>query len=291
MPQALQNDSNMSTRLARREAATLRAEAPHMGLQTEPPPRTQARTDVAQPPSRTSSPTNSISSNLPQKNSGSGLIRSSSPTSQPQVQQQAILSGLTSSLRPRVDRRPSNATQPQILPLNGLPASLIPARVPLATSPLRIPKENLPSPASRPSADFVHTSSPLSVMATTSELPRSESPVSVQSHNLIPIPEAPPPRREHNNRVSFFDPVNQAALDRLVSGDYAEDGNPGDEETSQATMASIEEMLEGFEWASDDFFGRRRKNSKGAADLVGARLLDELIALEKVIHEIVPLIH
>jgi Skp family chaperone for outer membrane proteins len=44
-------------------------------------------------------------------------------------------------------------------------------------------------------------------------------------------------------------------------------------------MASVEEMLEGFEWASDDFFGK--KNAKGAADLVEARLLDELIALEK----------
>lgn len=102
--------------------------------------------------------------------------------------------------------------------------------------------------------------------------------------------EAPPPRREYNNRVSFFDPANQAALDRLVSGDFAEDEDVGDEETSQATIASIDDMLEGFEWASDELFGRR--NSMGAADLVGARLLDELVALEKVNHhQVIPLTH
>ena len=39
-------------------------------------------------------------------------------------------------------------------------------------------------------------------------------------------------------------------------------------------------MLEGYEWASDDMFGR--KSAKGAADLVEARLLDELLALDKV---------
>lgn len=88
-------------------------------------------------------------------------------------------------------------------------------------------------------------------------------------------------RREHNNRVSFFDPANQAALDRLVAGDWgSEEDADGAEETAEATMISVEEMLEGYEWASDDMFGR--KSAKGAADLVEARLLDELMALEKV---------
>ncbi|OAX44413.1 hypothetical protein K503DRAFT_706401 [Rhizopogon vinicolor AM-OR11-026] len=281
VPQALQNDSHVTTRPARREAATSRAETPQTGLYTEPPTRTQ----VARPPSRTSSPANSTSSSLPQNNSVSGSIRPSSPptTPQPQVQPPTTPSALLSSLRPRVNRRLSNATQPQVPPLNGLPTSLMPARAPLATPPLRVPKEILSSAVSRPSADLVHVPSPLTATAAT-QLPRSESPVSFRSHklpssNLIPAPEAPPPRREHNNRVSFFDPVNQATLDRLVSGDYAEDGSAGDEETSQATMASVEEMLEGFEWASEDYFGK--KNSKGAADLVGARLVDELVALEK----------
>ena len=46
-------------------------------------------------------------------------------------------------------------------------------------------------------------------------------------------------------------------------------------------MTSVEEMLEGYEWASDDILGRSR--SKGAVDQIAARLLDELMALEKVI--------
>lgn len=88
-------------------------------------------------------------------------------------------------------------------------------------------------------------------------------------------------RREHNNRVSFFDPANQIALDRLVAGDWgSEEDAEGAEETAEKTMISVEEMLEGYEWASDDILGR--KSVKGAADLVEARLLDELMALEKV---------
>ena len=60
----------------------------------------------------------------------------------------------------------------------------------------------------------------------------------------------------------------------------AEDGGDGEEETAQATMTSVEEMLEGYEWASDDVIGR--KTARGTADLIEARLLDELMALEKV---------
>ncbi|KAG1757754.1 exocyst complex component Sec3-domain-containing protein [Suillus lakei] len=280
--QAPQIDLNVTTGSARRQAPTSRAGTPQPGMRTEPPTRTL----VTRPPSRSSSPAGSNISNLPQNNSGSGAIRAPSPppASQLQGQPQTIPSGLPSSLRPRVIRRPSNATPPQNLSLNGLPANLGLTRAPLATPPLRTPKENYPFAASRPSGEFVHASSPLSATPTIGQLPRSESPISVRSQKppsskSMPAPEPPQPRREHNNRVSFFDPLNQAALDRLVAVDYAEDGSIGDEETSQATMASVEEMLEGFEWASDDFVGK--KNAKGAADLVEARLLDELIALEK----------
>lgn len=276
--QAPQTDSNITTGPARRQAAASRAGTPQPGMRTELPPRTQ----VARP----SSPAGSNISNLPQNNSGSGVIRPPSPppASQLQVQPQTVQSGLPSSLRPRVIRRPSNATPPPNPSSNGLPTNLVPTRAPLSSSPLRTPKEIYPFAVSRPSAEFVHASSPLSATPTVAQLPRSESPISVQSQKLpssksMPTPEPLQPRREHNNRVSFFDPLNQAALDRLVAGDYPEDGSAGEEETSQATMASVEEMLEGFEWASDDLFGK--KNAKGAADLVEARLLDELIALEK----------
>jgi len=44
-------------------------------------------------------------------------------------------------------------------------------------------------------------------------------------------------RREVNTRVSFFDPANQAILDRLIASEPgAEGGGDGEEETAQATM-------------------------------------------------------
>jgi hypothetical protein len=54
-----------------------------------------------------------------------------------------------------------------------------------------------------------------------------------------------------------------------------------EDESAQITMANVEEMLEGYEWASEEVIGR--KTSRGAADLIEARLLDELTALEKVV--------
>ena len=99
------------------------------------------------------------------------------------------------------------------------------------------------------------------------------------SRGTTPVPsEVPQPRRETNARVSFFDPANQAILDRLIASEP--DGGDGEEETAQATMTSVEEMLEGYEWASDDVIGR--KTARGTTDLIEARLLDELMALEKV---------
>lgn len=55
----------------------------------------------------------------------------------------------------------------------------------------------------------------------------------------------------------------------------------GEEETAQAMMSNVEEMIEGYEWAIDDVIGR--KSARGAADLIEARLLDELLALDKVL--------
>ncbi|KAG7099041.1 hypothetical protein E1B28_000920 [Marasmius oreades] len=91
-----------------------------------------------------------------------------------------------------------------------------------------------------------------------------------------PPTEPPPPRREQNTRISFFDPANQAAIDRLLSGSSEAEG---EEENAVATMSNVEEMIEGYEWASDDVMGR--KTARGAADLIEERLLDELMALEK----------
>ncbi len=54
----------------------------------------------------------------------------------------------------------------------------------------------------------------------------------------------------------------------------------GEDEGAQATLESVEEMLEGYEWASDDILGRRALT--GTAEQIEARLLDELMALDKV---------
>ena len=54
-----------------------------------------------------------------------------------------------------------------------------------------------------------------------------------------------------------------------------------EDESAQATLQSVEEMLEGYEWASDDILGRRALS--GTAEQIEARLLDELMALDKVI--------
>ena len=69
-------------------------------------------------------------------------------------------------------------------------------------------------------------------------------------------------------------------LDRLILGVDMQAEIDGEEENVQATLANVEEMIEGYEWASDDVVGR--KMARGAVDMIEARLLDELMALEKV---------
>lgn len=100
-----------------------------------------------------------------------------------------------------------------------------------------------------------------------------------------------------NARISFFDPQNQALLDRLLATDSAIVASSGvvggdnEEESVRATLTSVEEMLDGFEWATEDIFGKNSRGlglgagftGKGSAEQIEARLLDELMALEKVI--------
>ena len=110
-------------------------------------------------------------------------------------------------------------------------------------------------------------------------------------------------RRDANARISFFDPANQAVLDRLLStssgpssrpaamkedDDGKGDGDPKDFEedtldegdTVAATLANIEEMLEGYEWISDGLSGLSSR--RGPVEHIESRLLDELMLLEKV---------
>lgn len=107
----------------------------------------------------------------------------------------------------------------------------------------------------------------------------SSAPSALSPEKLAPenIPDA---RREQHTRVTFFDAANQTTIDRLISGSMNADPHvDGDDETAAVMMSSVEEMIEGYEWASDDVISRNF--SKGAAAMIEARLLDELLALEK----------
>ncbi|KAF9229108.1 hypothetical protein BS17DRAFT_771038 [Gyrodon lividus] len=234
--------------------------------------------------SRAASPADSMRNQPTREPTPSSTInqRPSSPSS---PSQQSSLSNLPSALRPRIGRRPSNATPP--LSAAGstmaLPSSIITPR-PHAPPPRPL-RENVQNHT--PSLELSYTPSPFSAYPATTTLhppARSESPLygnkPVSPVQTLKLAETPQMRREHNNRISYFDPVNQAVLDRLVAGDLDTEGHAeGAEETAQATMISVEEMLEGYDWASDDMLGRN--SAKGAADLVEARLLDELMALDK----------
>lgn len=139
------------------------------------------------------------------------------------------------------------------------------------------------------SATSVNVNRSTSSVLAPSDFRRSPSPASsshskpksvAQSRGPSMPPEQAQLRREQKARISFFDPANQSALDRLIFRGSGTSDPEGEEEGTQDIMANVEEMLEGYEWASDDILGRMR--GRGAVDQIAARLLDELMALEKV---------
>ncbi|KAG8989881.1 hypothetical protein FRB90_002028 [Tulasnella sp. 427] len=119
------------------------------------------------------------------------------------------------------------------------------------------------------------------------------TPASAPTQSRLRPPSPPPPaatasdqsvstpKRDPNARISFFDPANQAAADRLLFGASEGIGAFGEEDPAEATMANVEEMLEGIEWGFSGGYGAGRSGRTGAADMIEARLLDELMALEK----------
>ncbi|KAF8846217.1 hypothetical protein BDN67DRAFT_960913 [Paxillus ammoniavirescens] len=277
------------TSIASAPSATVSARLPVQlpsqldSAQVSPAP---AHSHIVKAPSRSASPADSTRNQPTREPTPSSTPSQQAPPPSSIAQQPS--SNVAGIPRPRIGRRPSNATSPPSTAgsTTALPASLMPAR-PHGSSP-RPPKEDGSNhTAAKPSLDLPYASSPLSAYPATAMLhppAHAETPMSankpVSRVWASKSAEMPQIRREHNNRVSFFDPANQAALDRLIAGglDTEEDAE-GADETAQATMISVEEMLEGYDWASDDMFGR--KSAKGAADLIEARLLDELMALEK----------
>jgi exocyst complex component 1 len=199
-------------------------------------------------------------------------VRRPSTTDSSSSQIPAINLPHSSPSRPPVDTPTTRTSRDTFQNLSGNRQSLdvspasFPSISPQSAYP-HTPSSLQPAPATR---------SDLSVSPASSNQPRKQS-----SQGVTPVPsETLQVRREHNARVSFFDPSNQASLDRLIASEPGAEGGEGEEETAQATMTSVEEMLEGYEWASDDVIGR--KTVRGTADLIEARLLDELMALEKV---------
>lgn len=140
-----------------------------------------------------------------------------------------------------------------------------PAAAPLVTSPLEIPKKKSMDTSASPKA---------------LNRPRKKSDVAdPRDRPPLPVTLNQGAKKDPYARISFFDPGNQAAADRLlaVSGDKA----AGEEESNEATIANIEEMLEGYEWNSFSS-GGSWGDGKSAADQIEARLLKELTALDAV---------
>jgi len=84
------------------------------------------------------------------------------------------------------------------------------------------------------------------------------------------------PRKDPNAWISFFDPADQPAADRLLTADRKE---VLEEDTAEGTMANVEEMLERYEWTA---VGVGLGAVGGATDQIEARLLKELTALDAV---------
>ncbi|KAH9944208.1 exocyst complex component Sec3-domain-containing protein [Epithele typhae] len=213
-----------------------------------------------------------------------------------------------SALRPRHGRAPSNAdtssrtsaaTTSSIVPSIAYPSSVTSVQ---SEPQSQYVDSRMNGYGSRPSLDAPSTSPasvaqppPRSTYGASSEFVTSRSqaatpnptarPRPSETNGSTPLPRAP---RRENTRVSFYDTTNQALLNRVLSGDTmlheegdAEGEGAGEveEESAQATLESVEEMLEGYEWASDDILGRRALT--GTAEQIEARLLDELMALDK----------
>ncbi|KAI0085410.1 exocyst complex component Sec3-domain-containing protein [Irpex rosettiformis] len=235
--------------------------------------------------------------------------RPSTPSSQTQQQ-------LPATLRPGRARRPSNVSSngrssaatdssPQIpsISLPGTTERSIPnnsSRTNGTSSIASSSSLDVPTPVSSTSLGTPMAPSPVSAYPKTA-YPEPETPETPRPNNQFAASPAPPvrlrnntalavepsssTRREPNARVSFFDPANQATLDRLLSGDalrgdeFDEGAGEGEvaEEAAQAMLNNIEEMLEGYEWAAGEMFGTGR----GTTDQIEARLVGELMALEK----------
>ncbi|KAI0005577.1 exocyst complex component Sec3-domain-containing protein [Russula compacta] len=246
-------------------------------------------------------------SSVPGARGPPGPRRRPSPTSSRPPSPHDVSTGTISSSRPRQALQSSSATfrprgmwpspAPRVSGTSDTPSTQLQstARLSVTTalsSEMRNSTDHDSFSASRQSLDAPPSATSVNRSPSAAIAPydfrRSPSPAS-SSHSKSknkakpPGPGVPPEqtqsRRDQNARISFFDPANQSAIDRLIFRGSGTSDAEGEEEGTQDIMTNVEEMLEGYEWASDDILGRTR--SRGAVDQIAARLLDELMALEK----------
>ncbi|KAJ7783605.1 exocyst complex component Sec3-domain-containing protein [Mycena maculata] len=239
-------------------------------------PRRPANNERAGTPSQSENDYDRMSSPPPRSQSRNGNGLPSRPAS-PATSSRGYPSGRAGA---RPGPGPPSSSSPQ--PSSRIRAAPRPSNAPSASG--QIPSINLQATTSRPVPPDERNSSDGLAISRASISPASAYPSPAAPKAPSPLPRTTKragtigaPADGRNARVSFFDPANQVALDRLITG--ASNDPDGEEETAQAMMSSVEEMIEGYEWAIDDVIGR--KSAGGAADLIEARLVDELMALDK----------
>ncbi|CAE7053984.1 unnamed protein product [Rhizoctonia solani] len=218
--------------------------------------------DVSGPRSRPTTPSASLADNHPP-----AVPR---PKRHPQPSPPATPRQFSRSIPTRNSERSSQATSERER-LSQAEKERIP---PVDTRPLQpsivIPsaiQDGVPSPRMRTpvrGSPAQSQNTPLSRIASKTTI-RFPSPSSIAPSPTI----VQPPRRDPNARISYFDPTNQAVLERLL-----QQGADGD--TGESALANVEDMLDGFEWQL-----KSGGAPGGTADQIEARLKDELMALEK----------
>ncbi|KAF8745436.1 Exocyst complex component SEC3 N-terminal PIP2 binding PH, partial [Rhizoctonia solani] len=151
----------------------------------------------------------------PRQSSRSVPTRNSERSSQANSERERV----SQAERERVSQADSRPPQPSIV----IPPTLQDG----------VPSPRIRTPIRGSPAQYQNT--PLSRIA-------SKATVRPPSPDVVPSPTvAQPPRRDPNARISYFDPTNQAVLERLLQ--QGADGDVG-----ESALSNVEDMLDGFEW-------------------------------------------
>ncbi|KAH8119946.1 exocyst complex component Sec3-domain-containing protein [Phellopilus nigrolimitatus] len=178
-------------------------------------------------------------------------------------------------------------------------SSNLPSEFPPSTSSLRMRSDSAAPRAPSPTQSSTSRRSQRSRAPSPSSMPTTRV-TKLPSGQLSQSQSQGSGRRDPNARISFFDTANQALLDRLLfstdtstpssssvaanaegthdDGEHEEGVWEEEGDTAAATLANIEEMLEGYEWIGDGLPSRARK---GPSEQMESQLLDELLLLDR----------